>query len=65
MKEANKTGIVSRLFDDVEVDCSNLRVRKGGASRKITPRAFEVLVYLLEHRGRIVEKRLSENTSAQ
>jgi Tol biopolymer transport system component/DNA-binding winged helix-turn-helix (wHTH) protein len=43
-------------FDDVEVDCAGLRVEKNGQRRKITPRAFEVLVYLVEHRGRIVEK---------
>jgi len=56
MGDASKTTIVSCLFEDVKVDCANLRVHKDGAPRKITPRAFEVLVYLLEHRGRIVEK---------
>src|SRR5262245_59684599 len=56
MEDASKTTIVTCLFEDVKVDCANLRVHKDGAPRKITPRAFEVLVYLLEHRGRIVEK---------
>ena len=56
MEDASKTAFVSCLFDDVKVDCANLRVQKGSSPRKITPRAFQVLVYLLEHQGRIVEK---------
>src|SRR5262245_37920572 len=56
MEDASKTTIVSCLFDDVKVDCANLRVHKSGSPRKITPRAFQVLTYLLEHHGRIVEK---------
>src|SRR5215475_13207649 len=56
MEDASKTTFVSCLFDDVKVDCANLRLQKGGSPRKITPRAFQVLVYLLEHQGRIVEK---------
>src|SRR5215813_4901016 len=56
MEDASKTAFVSCLFDDVKVDCANLRLQKGGSPRKITPRAFQVLVYLLEHHGRIVEK---------
>src|SRR5215471_8771278 len=56
MGDASKTTIVSCLFDDVKVDCANLRVQKSGSPRKITPRAFQVLAYLLEHHGRIVEK---------
>jgi TolB-like protein/DNA-binding winged helix-turn-helix (wHTH) protein/Tfp pilus assembly protein PilF len=56
MEDASKTTFASCLFDDVKVDCANLRVQKGGSPRKITPRAFQVLAYLLEHHGRIVEK---------
>src|SRR5262245_13896986 len=56
MEDASKTTFVSCLFDDVKVDCANLRVQKGGSPRKITPRAFQVLIYLLEHHGRIIEK---------
>ncbi len=43
-------------FDDVVIDAPNFLLFKGGEARKITPRAFEVLVYLLEQRGRLVEK---------
>lgn len=56
MESTSTTRTVSYLFDDVEVDCATRRVRKGGLPRKITPLAFQVLIYLLEHRGRIVEK---------
>jgi len=49
-------------FDDVVVDCAAGQVRKGDQVRKITPRAFRVLVYLLRQRGRIVDKQeLFEN----
>jgi Tol biopolymer transport system component/DNA-binding winged helix-turn-helix (wHTH) protein len=47
---------VSYRFDDVLVDGNRLRVEKDGQPHRITPRAFDVLVYLVEHRGRIVEK---------
>jgi Tol biopolymer transport system component/DNA-binding winged helix-turn-helix (wHTH) protein len=56
MEGTSKTKTASYFFDDVEIDCAGLRVQKGSSPRKITPRAFEVLVYLVEHRGRIVEK---------
>ena len=47
---------VSYRFDDVLVDGNRLRIEKDGRPHKITPRAFDVLVYLIEHRDRIVEK---------
>ena len=43
-------------FDDVVVDCENFRVQKGVQTKALTPRAFDVLLYLIEHRGRVVEK---------
>jgi len=47
---------LSYRFDDVVVEPHRLRLEKDGQPRKITPRAFDVLVYLIEHRGRIIEK---------
>ena len=44
------------VFGDVCVDRHNFRVRKNGQPSTIEPRAFEVLIYLIEHRGRVVEK---------
>lgn len=44
-------------FDDVFVDLNNFRVMKHGQAKKVEPRAFDVLVYLIEHRGRVVEKK--------
>ncbi len=55
MHSSTKTS-VSYRFDDVLVDGDRLRVEKAGQLRKITPRAFEVLVYFVEHRDRIIEK---------
>lgn len=43
-------------FDDVTVDPQNFRVTKGGENRPLTPRAFDVLLYLTRQQGRVVEK---------
>lgn len=56
MQTDYRTDRRSYAFGDVTVDCSNLRLHKTDQLRKITPRAFEVLVYLIDHRGAIVEK---------
>jgi len=44
-------------FDDVVVDSDGFRVLKGGEARPLTPRAFDVLLFLIEQRNRVVEKR--------
>lgn len=44
-------------FDDVVVDSDGFRVLKGGEARPLTPRAFDVLLFLIEQRDRVVEKR--------
>lgn len=43
-------------FDDLVVDCRNFRVLKQDAPKPLTPRAFDVLRYLIEQRGRVVER---------
>lgn len=43
-------------FDDVVIDCRDFRVLKKDETRRITPRAFEVLVFLLAHTGRAISK---------
>lgn len=43
-------------FDDVRVEGANYRILKRGQARILEPRAFDLLIYLLEHRGRVVEK---------
>ncbi|MBL8187402.1 MAG: winged helix-turn-helix domain-containing protein [Acidobacteria bacterium] len=43
-------------FGDVVIDCARFCTIRNGQSEKITPRAFEVLLYLIEHRDRVVEK---------
>jgi len=43
-------------FDDVTVDGENFRVQKNGQSVTLTPRAFDVLIFLLKNDRRTVEK---------
>ncbi len=43
-------------FDDVTVDEKNFRLQKAGRARSLTPRAFDVLIYLIKQDGRLVEK---------
>jgi TolB-like protein/Tfp pilus assembly protein PilF len=43
-------------FDDVVVDRDLFRVSKGDLPRTLEPRAFDLLIYLIEHRDRVVEK---------
>ena len=47
---------VSYCFGDVVVDRELFRVLKRGQVRTLEPRAFELLIYLIEHRDRVVEK---------
>jgi TolB-like protein/Tfp pilus assembly protein PilF len=43
-------------FGDLVVDCDNFRLLKRGQVQPIEPRAFDVLIFLIEHRDRVVEK---------
>lgn len=43
-------------FDDITLDCENFHVQKDGQNITLTPRAFDVLVFLLQNNGRVVEK---------
>lgn len=43
-------------FDDVVVDRQNFRVLKNGKSRTLEPRIFDLLIFLIENRGRVIEK---------
>jgi len=42
-------------FDDVVVDRDLFQVLKGDQTRILQPRAFDALIYLIEHRDRVVE----------
>ena len=44
------------LFDDVRVDTSAFRVERGGRAVALEPKAFDLLVLLLEHPGQVVTK---------
>jgi TolB-like protein/DNA-binding winged helix-turn-helix (wHTH) protein/tetratricopeptide (TPR) repeat protein len=43
-------------FDDLVIDRAQFRVSKAGERLTLTPRAFDVLIYLIENRDRVVEK---------
>ncbi len=47
---------LSYRFDDVVADRDLFRVSKGGQPQNLEPRAFDLLIYLIEHRDRVVEK---------
>lgn len=49
--------LFSYSFDDVVVDCANFRIQKDGLVKTLTPRAFDLLIFFIEHRGRVIEKR--------
>jgi adenylate cyclase len=43
-------------FDDVRVEPEAFRVLKAGHPIAIEPKAFDLLGFLIQHRGRLVEK---------
>ena len=43
-------------FDDVELDLAGMRVLRGGQEVPVEPQVFDVLAYLVTHRGRLVPK---------
>ena len=44
------------FFDDVTVERENFRVLKSGEARELEPRVFDLLVFMIEKRGRVLEK---------
>ena len=44
-------------FDDVSVDLEKFEVIKADSRVRLEPKAFEVLVFLIENRRRLVEKK--------
>ncbi len=56
MEDLKQTNNSLYYFDDLVIDRENFRFLKQNEPKSLTPRAFDVLVYLIEHRGRVVEK---------
>ncbi len=56
MENSKHSTALAYHFDDVVIERDNFRVRKGEQLKSLTPRAFDVLIYLIEQRGRVVEK---------
>ncbi len=42
-------------FDDVRVEPSKFKIWKAGAELALEPKTFQVLLFLLENRGRLIE----------
>ena len=51
-----KTPAESYRFGEVTVQFKRREVRKGGALLELSPREFQLLRYLIEHRGEVVER---------
>lgn len=45
------------LVEDLEVNLATRRVRRGGRELQLTPREYAILVYLVNRRGEVVERR--------
>src|SRR5262245_62830956 len=44
------------LFDDIQVEPQTFGLLKGGSEIQIEPKTFSVLLFLIENRGRLIEK---------
>ena len=44
-------------FDDVEIDIQGFRLSKGGKTLIIEPKALNLLIFLVENRGRLLERK--------
>ena len=43
-------------FEDMELDLSQVELRRAGVRVRVEPQVFEVLAYLVGHRDRVVTK---------
>src|SRR4051812_31187741 len=48
--------VLAYQFDDVRVDLRRFQVLKAGAPAHVEPKAYELLLYLIANRARVVEK---------
>ncbi|HJQ70641.1 MAG TPA: winged helix-turn-helix domain-containing protein [Blastocatellia bacterium] len=44
------------IFDDIQVEPRSLKLIKSGIPVQVEPKAFKVLLFLIDNRGRVVEK---------
>lgn len=51
-----RIGYVIFRFEDIEVDLERFELRRGGTHVHLEPQVFDVLVYLVQHRDRVVTK---------
>ena len=56
MKARSSVSVTAYRFGECELDRALYQLRIGGVPVGIEPKVFDVLVYLLEHRDRVVTK---------
>src|SRR6266540_3171910 len=56
MASRNEPASGRYCFDDVVINCHDFSVFKAAQKKAVTPRAFDVLRYLIEHSDRVIEK---------
>ena len=44
------------VFGDCEIHCGRRELRRKGTANHVEPQVFDVLVYLVQHRDRVVSK---------
>src|SRR5260370_15849860 len=44
------------VLEDVEIDTGRVVIRRAGVARSLRPKTFRLLLYLIEHRHRLVPK---------
>jgi TolB-like protein/DNA-binding winged helix-turn-helix (wHTH) protein/Tfp pilus assembly protein PilF len=44
-------------FDEIEIDIQAFRLSKAGEAVQVEPKALNLLIFLVEHRGRLVDRR--------
>jgi len=54
--DASSAAPTAFRLGSVEVHVARREIVSGGAARQLEPRAFDLLAYLIEHRGRVVTK---------
>lgn len=56
LRDADRTEVDEVLFDDVHVNLRRQLVTRAGRRLELAPREFELLRYLLAHRGEVVSR---------
>ncbi len=56
LRRAGQTRVETYQFGDVFVNFSSFEATKGGRTIDLSPREFDILRYLIEHRGQVISR---------